>query len=122
MLFISDLPTAGKAVSREKVPALKGTPSAAKVKPCEIMRNGLGGGVIGRTMTQPDYAPDDDGRDKRDDWPPTAQPERTQKTPIVFHVIASVLPACYQSTHEAQTKHQTIGSARPQQARRKVGA
>ena len=96
MLFISDLPTAGKAVSREKVPALKGTPSAATVKPCEIMRNGLGGGVIGPTMGQPDYSPDDSGRDKRDDWPPTAQPERTQKTPIVFHVIASVLPACYQ--------------------------
>ena len=25
-------------------------------------------------MGQPDYSPDDDsGRDKRDDWPPTAQ-------------------------------------------------
>lgn len=40
--FIGDLRTARKAVSREKVPALKGTPSAATVKPCEIMRNGLG--------------------------------------------------------------------------------
>ena len=75
------------------------------------------GRCIGRTMPQPDFQPEDSGRDKRDDWPPTAQPERTQKTPIVFHVIASVLPACYQSTHEAQTKHQTIGSARLIQAR-----
>ncbi len=24
-------------------------------------------------MGQPDYSPDDSGRDKRDEWPPTAQ-------------------------------------------------